>query len=166
MLGKFFSKLGTHPEPKFILELAFLALVLKASVLLLSGLVLNLVGLAHLVDFANETQVPTNNLASFITVVLTAPPIETIFGQWIPITLTSKLIKSGKGLMTVSALVFALFHYPAVAFFPGAFITGLILAWGWLLKRKEGWWKAFWVTTSIHALHNFFVYLLGFVILE
>lgn len=166
MLGRFFSKLGTHPEPKFILELAFLALVLKALFLFLTGLVLNLVGLAHLVDFANETQAPPNNLADFIFVVLIAPLIETIFGQWLPITLTSKLIKSGKGLMVASASVFTLFHYPAVAFFPGAFVIGLILAWVWLLKGREGWWKAFWVTTSIHALHNFFAYLLGRVIPE
>lgn len=165
-IGKIFSWISTHSEPRFILELALIAFVLKVPFLILTDLILNLVGLGHLVDLANEIQTPKKDITDLISGVLIAPPMETIFGQWLPIVLASRFVKSQKGLITISASFFALSHYPAVAFFPGAFVVGLILAWSWLLKRKEGKWKAFWVTTSIHALHNLFVALLVFVVPE
>lgn len=163
MLGKIHGlsiEISTHNNLRFILELSLIAFFIKVPLLILSDILFTSVGLGHLVKLSDELQTAQTTLSDFFLSVVIAPPVETVFGQWIPIAVGSLFLKKTKWVIIFSAIIFAFFHFPAIAFMPGAFFIGLLLAWCWLLKRKTGRWEAFWVTTSVHALHNLYAFLL------
>lgn len=167
MLGKIHGlsiEISTHNNLHFILELSLIAFFIKVPLLILSDILFTSVGLEHLVKLSDELQTAQTTLSDFFLGVVIAPPVETVFGQWIPIAVGSIFLKKTKWVIIFSAIIFALFHFPAIAFTPGAFLIGLLLAWCWLLKRKTGRWEAFWVTTSVHALHNFYAFLLAVLV--
>lgn len=155
-----FTEIGTHSTFRFILELSLIAFFIKIPFLIISGVFFTFIGMEELVNLSDELQTAQATLSDFFFGVILAPSIETVFGQWIPIAVGSIFLKKTRWVIIFSAIIFALFHFPAIAFAPGAFLIGLLLAWCWLLKRKTGRWEAFWVTTSVHALHNLYAFLL------
>lgn len=159
-----FAEIGTHNTFRFILELSLIAFFIKVPLLVLSDILFTSVGLEYLVKLSDELQTAQTTLYDFLYGVLIAPPVETVFGQWIPIAIGSIFLKKTRWAIIFSAAIFALLHFPAIAFAPGAFFVGLLLAWCWLLKRKTSRWEAFWVTTSVHGLHNLYASLLAVLV--
>lgn len=163
-IQRIFEAVSTHSLPRFVLEVSLLAFFLKVPSIFLTDIFLSIAGLGYLVDQSAELQLPVISATDFILAVGFAPFVETLLGQWLPTTLALKFTKNSKVLMAVSAAVFMILHYPSVAFFPGAFVIGLILSWCWLLKRKNSWRSAFFTTSLVHALHNFYAYALVFLL--
>lgn len=97
------------------------------------------------------------SMGTLFAIVLAAPLIETLLGQWLPIKIASYFTLRPAVLVIVSALLFAAAHGSlslALAVFP----VGLGLAWVFVIKRSESFKKAFWLTAASHALHNFVVF--------
>lgn len=156
--------MGEHGNLRFIVGVSLLSVFLKVVILSVSDTLFSLLGFGELVEISSDLQIPDLTIFDFFISVLAVPPIETIFGQWLPIAFASMFSKTTRVLVIFSASVFALLHYPAIAFFPGAFVVGLFLAWSWVLRRKNGRWEAFWVTTSIHMTHNLLAFLALFLL--
>ncbi len=83
-------------------------------------------------------------------------PIETFFGQALPIWLLRLLrVRRWRWLILGSSLVFGAMHLivDVGSFFVG-FGGGLALSVCWLAWREQSLSRAFWGTTAVHAAHN------------
>ncbi len=93
-------------------------------------------------------------LAIFISFLIL--PIETFFGQGLPIWVFSKChVKGHRVLCGLSAICFGLLHMSSGV--PGVFngfLGGLVLSYCWLSWRPDSIRLAFWGTTFVHAAHN------------
>lgn len=177
MFIKYLERTNSYSPIRYILELSITTLIIKGLLLTVTDQIFILAGLEFLVEISEDLQVAEITLTDFIFGVILAPPIETIIGQWLPMLFASLFLKAtsqNQGanipkilrvnkwkLIIFSSAVFALIHWPSIAFFPGAFIVGIMFSWIFLEKRKFGWGKAFFYTTTVHALHNFIAFLLG-----
>jgi hypothetical protein len=91
-------------------------------------------------------------------VAVVTPLVETAIGQWLPIRLGRLVTQRWPILIAVSCLVFGGLH--ALAGLLGVLTgmaTGLVLAWSFLRWEDVSRWRAYWVTSSIHGLHNLIV---------
>lgn len=107
--------------------------------------------------YSSIMQEPTLTAQDMILAIGIAPFIETIIGQIIPIQFVSRFTQSKKVAIIASAFVFMAFHYPVIEFFPSAFGIGLLLGWAWMVKKRDGFWKAFIMISLIHSFHNVLV---------
>ena len=156
-MKSFFAFLQRHSQGSeiiYIIKLSVISLTLKIVVLLLFESFLTSIGQGHLVELSNESQILDLTASNFFIAVIFAPIFETLTGQWIPIAIASKFTKNISVLVIFSASVFALLHYPVIAFCPGAFVIGVVLAWTWISRRQVSRKRAFLVTSGIHAGHN------------
>jgi hypothetical protein len=104
---------------------------------------------------------------TLVVVVLVTPLLETAVGQWLPIGLGRLATQRWSLLITGSCLVFGALHALAgiVGFLTGL-ATGLVLAFSFLRWEEVSRWRAYWVTSSIHGLHNLLVMGYYFVIMR
>lgn len=160
MIRKILNHIKNASTPIFIIESTLLAFFLKFMVLVPTTAILTKIGYENLVSQADKNQVPTN-LITMIVAIFIMPPIETIIGQWIPIKIASIFSKKNSFIIIFSAFTFMLLHYTSVAFFPGAFVMGLVFSWCWQQKAKDNRRKAFFTTTAIHSLHNLLAILIS-----
>jgi hypothetical protein len=86
---------------------------------------------------------------------LAVPMVETFVGQWLPLRVLARRTRDKCLLLIGSALWFAALHLAAgwsgfVYIFPMA----VLLSWSFMLYSQRSLWRAYWVTTAIHVLHN------------
>jgi hypothetical protein len=144
-ISRFLERTKSYSDLRLVVELTFIFFPLK----LLIAVPLVLFG----------TEVPDQGLDvslwTLFTIALAAPLAETLLGQWLPIKITSYFTTRPAVLVIVSAVLFSAAH-GSVA--PAILPVGLGLAWVFLIKRRESFKKAFWLTAAVHALHNFIVF--------
>ncbi|MEX2657761.1 MAG: CPBP family intramembrane glutamic endopeptidase [Balneolales bacterium] len=92
----------------------------------------------------------------FFTACIIGPFVETIIFQSLPIELVK--LKTDNILISiiVSSLVFSIAHFGVhiidmVLFF----MSGIILAWSYVVNLHKGWGKSIIITYFIHAIYNF-----------
>ncbi len=92
-------------------------------------------------------------------ILVSAPLYETIVGQWAPMVFTKWLKKPTQHAVFYAAIWFGLIHIRAGAAYVIQNIgVGWILAGCFLFGRREGFFKAYRLTTIAHALHNTLVF--------
>jgi membrane protease YdiL (CAAX protease family) len=154
-ISRYLEKTKSYSLLRLIVELTCITFVLKIFVAILLAPFAEGMGAQKLLA-AHKSITP----ALLIAALIAAPLLETLVLQWLPIRITSRFTTRPAMIVSISALFFAAAH---VNLFHAAVILplGFILAWVFLIKRKESVWKAFWVTTSLHAFHNSIALLWG-----
>ena len=92
----------------------------------------------------------------FFLAVIFAPIIETLFGQLLPIKITTKILNNKFKVIgvIVSAILFSLMHFGySIWYSLLTFPMGILLAKTFIIfqERKE---SSFWITTAVHSLRN------------
>lgn len=152
----YLKKTRQYSSARFVIELTLIALLLKFLFALLGVIMFSILGFDIKADLSYEQWLAKMPLIlSALNIILFAA-FETLIGQWFVIWLVSKLTKNIPLIILSSALAFSILHIEpllSVVVFP----LGVLLAWSFYIKRERSRWEAFWVTTSIHILHNFIV---------
>lgn len=152
----YFRNTQKYSTVRFILELTLLAFTLKMLFIILFGSLFTMLGInIETSDVFERELVSYGWISAFILVILFAA-FETLTGQWFVIWLTAKITRSNRIKILASATVFALLHVEPMLI-AAVWPIGIILAWSFLSKSKKSKLEAFWVTTTIHVLHNAFV---------
>lgn len=149
----YFNRLSKKPHIQFIVTVALIAFFIKVPFGILGTYIVQYLGLINPL-FSSTLQEPTLTGEDMFLAIIFAPILETLLAQMIPIEIFRRFTSNGKVLVVSSALLFMLFHYPVLEFFPSAFMVGVMLSWAWLVKRPLGLWKSFLIVTLIHSLHN------------
>ncbi|OQA89690.1 MAG: CAAX amino terminal protease self- immunity [Elusimicrobia bacterium ADurb.Bin231] len=95
------------------------------------------------------------SLAFFLMIII-APPIETLIFQAFPIF----IVRSLKGILRIqiiaSAVLFSLAHFSEgiTTGISAGLIGGLYFGFAYARWRAVSSWRAFWVTTVCHIIHN------------
>lgn len=107
---------------------------------------------------------PTTENTSLVLIVVAGPIIETFLFQMAPIILLQKLTSLPKSLIIViSAVIFGATHYYSVSYIVITFFIGLTYAYSYVVfQRRSG--LAFWVTASVHSLHNCLAVVLYYIV--
>ena len=148
-----FRKLKKASTIRFVIVLSLLAFFSKIPMGIIGAIIMDIVGITNPL-FSSALQEPTLTYDDMFLAVVFAPVFETLIGQALPIGILQRFVQKETPILVGSALIFMLFHFPAIEFFPSAFVVGLIFAWAWIVKRHLGWWQAFIVVTLIHSMHN------------
>lgn len=151
MLKWYQTRLQNLSIIQMMVELNVLCFVMKA----LPGLMLPLFITEPFQTTTDVMMEQQSELFVLFTSVLIAPPLETIIGQWMPIVILTFFTRRLFHLLFWSALFFAVLHLYAgwisvfIVFFPG-FVFSLCFVSQW----EKSFWRAYWMTTLLHALHN------------
>lgn len=149
MLGWYMRRAARYSNRRFIVELLILSYVLKIA---------GSLPLFFLPDeaFAIVQKPDDMPVAVFVLFALVlAPVLETVIFQWFLLWVASLFTAKLTWRIGVSAFIFALAHVPDSPLIACAvFFPGLVFAMSFLVKRRESRWRGFWVTGTIHALHN------------
>ncbi len=95
------------------------------------------------------------------TVVIGKPIPMTAFGQWLPIIVARWQKKPPFMQLIWAAIWFGILHATyGLHYVIQSIGVGWILASCFLFCRKENWFKAYRVTTIVHALHNAIIFAL------
>jgi membrane protease YdiL (CAAX protease family) len=155
LIRQYLSQIEQYSVVRFIFEMTGWAFLLKLLTFLLLIPVLVVKGGAASMTTTTE-QIAAGGLENLIVVtLLVSPLVETILGQWIPISLL-KILRAPVWLQLVgSALLFALGHFQAgmvavVITFP----VGVLFSWSYVRYLKYSLWAGLGVPTAIHFLHN------------
>jgi hypothetical protein len=151
----YFKRVNKYPHWRFILELTVLCFILKViSAGILGDLLIHFGFKFYSADLDfNKSLLKTSILWSILSIPFFAA-LETLWGQWFLLWVSSKFTQSSAVQIIFSTVLFSLAHvdiFQIVAVYP----IGAVLAWVFLQKRKNSKWEAFWVTTTIHAFHNY-----------
>lgn len=153
LIQGYFNQAKYYPNWRFILELTAVCFVAKILFIVAFGLTYALLNIDTSYHDNAEVQIIGSGLVPAVVQVVVFAGFETVVSQWFTPWLISRLTKNLWVILLLSAFVFSLLHFEwllSAAVFP----IGVILTWSFLLKRKRSWWEAFYVTTSIHTLHN------------
>ena len=130
----------------------------------LEGLLISL-GMAMLLTWgfnaASRTDLDESDLVGlFGELVLSAPIIETLFLQVVPIALARMMGLSFGGQIAMSMIPFALLHFPAGvgSGIAAGVVGGFYFAFTYAHWRNNSLWTAYWTTALSHALHNLFAW--------
>ncbi len=103
-------------------------------------------------------------VANAILALAVAPFLETMMGQWAPITLVRQWTLRQTPALAVTTLFFAGLHLFSwnIMIVVATLPVGFVLAWSFLVWHRQSWIHAVAVTTAIHTLHNAMALLLMF----
>jgi membrane protease YdiL (CAAX protease family) len=156
-IKNYFNNTKSYSLLRFIIELTLLAFALKilSSILWVTIEGVLQASTGHVPDLGQNMpeDIDAYALPFLILFVTLGPALETLLGQALPIKLVSRFTTSRSAKIIASALFFAVLHYYPFLIV-NVFPVGLILAWSYLYHRQTSFARAFWVTTTIHALHN------------
>jgi hypothetical protein len=111
-------------------------------------------------DLQNSSK---NIVFLFVTNVILAPIIETFLGQSFPYYLLRKvkyLRERGSLILIVSSLFFGLIHFYSIFYIVYAFLMGLILMYGYLVRiRNDN--KTFLLIVICHSLLNLGIFIIN-----
>lgn len=167
---EYFKKTESYSAGRFIAEMSLITI---ASKVFLSFSILLLVDffyidealfLGQFEDRADSLLDGLHWLLGFVLLCVFVPLFESLVGQMIPISLIRFFSKEKTTQVLFSVIVNTSFHYPfAIYGFIVTCILSFILAWGYILYRKEGIWKAILVITTIHGLYNFIPFMMVYL---
>lgn len=146
-------KLEKMPTVQFIIVMAIIAYFIKIPFGILGSVVVYFFDITNPL-YRATLQEPTFGYDDIVLAIAVAPALETLIAQFAPIVIVGKFTQKTQWKIIISALLFMLFHYPVLEFFPSAFAIGVIFAWIWVVKAKIRLSEAFWIVTLIHSLHN------------
>lgn len=155
-IKKIFKYLENLNNLKFIILLTIISFVSKIIFSSFSLLIFSIFKKQDLALLQISDQGDYTGIAAIIIGGIIGPILETILNQWIPITILSKFIKNNYLVIILTSIIFALSHYPNIAFYLPSFILGVIFSWAWIIKHKKSTKESFLVVTAIHSLHNLF----------
>lgn len=156
---KVIKRIESLNDISFVIIIALIAFFIKVPGILIGDFLVRLIGLTN-PQFVSDQQIPLMSAVDFVTAVIVAPPIETFFGQFLPISIVGKFTNRNSVKIFFSAIIFSLSHLPVLGFLIGAFLIGMIFSWGYIIKSKQSKKKAFLLITLIHGLHNLIAFLL------
>jgi len=154
-VGAYFTRVLSYPLWRFILELTVVCFIAKVISSIVLGAVLYQIGLKFYsadLDF-NKNLIQTNMLLSILSIPFFAIQ-ETLWGQAFLLWVSSKFTSNDAIRITFATILFSLAHvdiFQIIAVWPIA----AILTWVFITKRKQSFWSAFWITSTIHILHNY-----------
>ncbi|EKD90582.1 MAG: hypothetical protein ACD_30C00112G0023 [uncultured bacterium] len=152
-IKNYLEKTKSYSTLRFILEMTFLAFLLKILLSLVVGIIFTMLNIPNDPNLSFETELLKFNPILILIFVVFFASFETITSQWFILWLSSKFTKSIFTQIMVSSTVFGILHFDP-AFSIIVIPIGMILAWSFLIYRKKSLWSALWVTTAIHILHN------------
>jgi hypothetical protein len=97
--------------------------------------------------------------AMFVTAVIIAPLIETLFAQALAHKVGQYFKLKSTYIILLSASWFGIWHIYSPQYIVFAFALGLVFAYGYYLYQSN-FRKAFWFIATVHALHNLTSFLL------
>ncbi len=156
MIKTYFSNAEKYSTPRFIIELTVVCFVLKFISVFIASIIFAYFKIPTQVDNSFEVGLIHGGLLPAIVQIIIFASFETLTGQWLVIWLVSKFSKSNFWKILISAIIFSALHVEAMLM-AAVFPIGLILSWTFLIKSKKSRSQAFWITTSIHVLHNLIV---------
>ena len=150
----YLGKARKYSNVRFIFEFSVVAFILKIISAIVFSTILLALGFHDLqVDIHyTETMLKENIVWTFVSIPLFAA-IETLIGQALFTFIVSRFTKSKTKIIVFSAIGFALLHwdlFQIAAIWPVAFV----LSWIFVTKKEKGFWLAFFLTTTVHTLHN------------
>lgn len=153
----YFERTKKYSLVRFVLELTVVAFGLKILSSILWTIIENILHttLGRIPELGQNMpeDIKIYTLATLVLFVTVGPALETLLGQALPMRVVEAFTKSKTAKILVSGIFFASLHYYPFLIV-NVFPVGLILAWSYLYHRQTSFARAFWVTTSIHALHN------------
>lgn len=155
------KKLENTNEIIFVIVIALIALAIKIPGTIIGDLLLVIFNLNR-PPFISDLQIPEITIIDFISSIIIAPPLETVLGQLLPILIVSKFTNKNSIKIIISAIVFALWHLPVLGFLPGAFLIGVVFSWALIVKLNQSRFKAFFLVTLSHLLHNLIAFSLAY----
>lgn len=111
-----------------------------------------------LINFHNEE---TSSVILFVTTVILAPIVETFIGQSLPYKLLQRInYFKGKDflILITAASFFGLIHFYSIFYIIYAFLVGLVLMYGYMLRIKVDN-KSFTVIAICHSLLNLGIFI-------
>jgi len=158
-IARYFKHTEKYPTWRYVAEMTLVAFILKIISSIFFGTILDILNI-HLHQDLNFEVSQVNS--GLIWVAISVPifaAFETVVGQWMVLTIAAKFTKKMWIRILASTVIFTSLHVDPdlmIAVLP----VGAILAYTFAHFRKESFKKAFWVTTSIHSLHNYVALLL------
>ncbi|MBI2021986.1 hypothetical protein HYS93_03890 [Candidatus Daviesbacteria bacterium] len=149
----YFKETKRYTTTRFILELTLVAFALKLFFVIASVYLFTILGLDTQTDNDFEKELVGYGFFKVSILVVLFASFETLVGQALTIKLSSFFTKDIIKKILISALVFSLLHIEPLLV-AAVFPIGVILAWSYILYRRKSFLMAFYVTTTIHVLHN------------
>ena len=154
---RYLSKTRWYTVVRFIVEMVLLAWFLKLAVILPIRLIV-LFAYSDSAVWQNPQQAvfATRPLANAILVLAIAPILETIVGQWFPLTIARQWTRHPQPALAISTLFFAGLHFISwdVLIVIATMPVGFVLAWSFFICQQRSIAYAISVTAAIHTLHN------------
>ena len=98
----------------------------------------------------------------FTFAVIYAPLLETLLFTLLPYLVFSKFSKNMVWFIAITSVLFGLIHTYSVAYVIITFFIGIFLnTFFWIVIHKKNMASAFFLTCLMHALYNFFVFLMN-----
>jgi hypothetical protein len=156
---RYFKRTEKYSTGRYIIEITVVAFLLKIISSIFFDLLLSLFNYHPVTDLSYETsQVKQGLIVVSISVPFFAS-IETLIGQMFIIWITSKLTKKVWIIILTSTIIFTALHIDPAQMIAVLPVGGILAYTFWRFKSQSNW-KAFWVTTTIHSLHNYIALLL------
>ncbi|MBI2011583.1 hypothetical protein HYS91_02325 [Candidatus Daviesbacteria bacterium] len=155
----YLQKTSNYSTWRYIVELTFMAFLLKFLFIILSGIIFSLFRFYPEINLSYELKMLDKNIFVIISFITLFAFFETLTGQWLMIWISALFTNKIYIQILFSALIFSLLHIDPqliVTVFP----IGIILGWSFILYRKKSLILALWVTTLIHINHNLIATLL------
>ncbi|HHW19491.1 MAG TPA: CPBP family intramembrane metalloprotease [Firmicutes bacterium] len=86
-------------------------------------------------------------------VLILAPLVETIIGQWLPITVASRFTQRNSVQILVSTALFSALHVEPISVI-AAVPPAIVLAYAFIVHRRRGTWQALFATAMVHFWIN------------
>ncbi|MDX9753416.1 MAG: CPBP family intramembrane glutamic endopeptidase [bacterium] len=152
LLEKYYQRSRAQSTRRLITELIILSFLLK----LIPAIAVGLTGIdPDTLQSTTDVNAQEGIAFLFVAAVLVSPPVETIFGQWFLLWLTSWFTSRRLWLLLIPATLFAAMHvYAGWINFFFVFPPSLIFTWCFMVNREHSRWKAVWTTTFVHFVHN------------
>ena len=170
-IANYFQRTESYSARKFILVMFLITLVSKILISLIMFLLVDTFKMDEALFWgdldkrADSILNGMNWFLGFVLICLIVPFSESIIGQAIPIYLMSFFSNNRGVQLFFSVFINSMLHYPlALGEFTITFILSIVLAWGYIIYRKQGFWKAILIITTIHGLYNFIPFLMIYLI--
>lgn len=154
LIQDYLKKAQKYSDVRFIFEFTVLAFILKIVSAIIFSTLLSSLGFADTKADINLTEslIKGNIVWAFASIPVFAS-LETLIGQAFFSFIVSRFTKNTTKIIVFSAIGFTVLHwdlFQIAAIWP----IGFILSWIYVTKLKEGFKKAFFITTAVHTLHN------------
>jgi hypothetical protein len=149
-LLNYFRRTKNYSRVRFIIEMVVVAFITKVIFGLIYSLATGDVGEGVDQGIDDLLQYGWGMLVLSLTLFAS---LETLIGQWLIIWITSKFTGNLYIKLFASAAVFSALHIDPILI-ATVFPIGIILAWSFILYRRQSRWSAFCITTAIHLIHN------------